>query len=221
MLQWLLPALLLTVWMKGMNRSKQAYSSSITATPVYDLVELLLSVQCLQISFNCKDILNFRCWEAEQQQQQQWGHRLSFTILSRAGGCRGRWRLLGLSTLCGWSPEHWTRSIQTRVPQFGHIFGKSLYTISQCSNLKCISVFTKRACIRFQIVIAVLWAKVVSFTEYKENLSGDFPILSIIDVKIEELYTDTGDTNGHGTMERNPHFYLFLNYMKLWYFWIN
>ena len=170
MLQWLLPALLITVWMKGMNRSKQAYSSSITATPVYDLVELLLSVQCLQISFNCKDILNFRCWEAEQQQQQQWGHRLSFTILSRAGGCRGRWRLLlGLSTLCGWSPEHWTRSIQTRVPQFGHIFGKSLYTISQCSNLKCISVFTKRACIRFQIVIAVLWAKVVSFTEYKRK----------------------------------------------------
>ena len=125
MLQWLLPALLLTVWMKGMNRvsSKQAYSSSITATPVYDLVELLLSVQCLQISFNCKDILNFRCWEAEQQQQQQQqqcGHQLSFTILSRAGGC---WlprpgRLLGLSTLCGWSPEHWTGSIQTRVPQF-------------------------------------------------------------------------------------------------------
>ena len=110
MLQWLLPALLLTVWMKGMNRvsSKQAYSSSITATPVYDLVELLLSVQCLQISFNCKDILNFRCWEAEQQQQQQCGQQLSFTILSRAGGC---WlprpgRLLGLSTLCGWSPEH-------------------------------------------------------------------------------------------------------------------
>ena len=72
----------------------------------------------LQISFNCKDILNFRCWEAEQQQQQQCGHQLSFTILSRAAGCRGRWRLLGLSTLCGWSPEHWTRSIQTRVPQF-------------------------------------------------------------------------------------------------------
>ena len=122
MLQWLLPALLLTVWMKGMNSvssKQQAHSSSITATPVYDLVELLLSVQCLQISFNCKDILNFRCWEAEQQQQQQCGHQLSFTILSRAGGCcRGRWCLLGLSTLCGWSPEHWTRSIQTRVPQF-------------------------------------------------------------------------------------------------------
>lgn len=51
----------------------------------------------LQISFNCKDILNFRLWSNVR-------HRLSFTILSRPGALA---QDSGVSsTLCGRCPEH-------------------------------------------------------------------------------------------------------------------